>query len=134
MLRQAVEEWIHKYNNVSTDKLTKAVLKTVIYVANQFLLGKAVLLPWACQVFLQAYEIQHIGSIKSARVILETGESSVIFSSRWLLHQLITYLNSYMLYKCVHMKFGTILYHKGADILVSLSWALGAIPFSGDRD
>ena len=29
-----------------------------------------------------------------------------------------------MLYKCVHMRFGTILYRKGADILVSLSWAL----------
>ena len=130
MLRQAVEKWIHKYNNESTDKLTKAILKTVIYVANQFLVEKAVLLPWACQVFLQSYEIQHTGSIKSARVTLETGEGSVTFSSRWLLHQLIIYLNSYMLYKCVHMKFGTIPYRKGVDILVSLSWALSAIPFS----
>ena len=29
-----------------------------------------------------------------------------------------------MLYKCVQMKFGTILYRKGGDLLVSLSWAL----------
>ena len=30
-----------------------------------------------------------------------------------------------MSYKCVHMKFGTILYPKGVDLLTSLSWALG---------
>ena len=31
----------------------------------------------------------------------------------------------HMKYKCIHKKFGTILYHKGSDLLVSLSWALG---------
>ena len=129
-LEQAVEMWVNKHNDNSTDKLTKAILKTVIYVANQLLVGKAVLLPWACQVFLDAYDIQHTGSIKSAKVTIETGESTVIFTSRWLLHQLIIYLNSYMSYKCVHMKFGTILYSTGIDILVSLSWALSAVPFS----
>ena len=36
-------------------------------------------------------------------------------------------LNSYMSYKCVH-----ILYRTGIDILVSLSWALSAIPFSSN--
>ena len=30
-----------------------------------------------------------------------------------------------MSYKCIHKKFGTILYLKGGDLLVSLSWALG---------
>ena len=49
-----------------------------------------------------------------------------MFTSKWLLYQLIKYLNSYMLYKCVHKKFGTILYHKGIDVLVSLSWALSS--------
>jgi len=32
-----------------------------------------------------------------------------------------------MLYKCVHKKFGTILFCKGVDILISLSWALGML-------
>ena len=50
-----------------------------------------------------------------------------MFSGKWLLHQLIEYLNSYMLYKCVHMKFGTILYRKGADVLVSLSWVFQSL-------
>ena len=31
-----------------------------------------------------------------------------------------------MLYKCMHKKFGTILYCRGGDILTSLSWALGS--------
>ena len=130
MLQQSIEKWVNKHkHNESTDKLTKAVLKTVIYVANQLLVEKAVLLPWACQVFLDAYDIQHTGSIKSAKVTIETGDSSIMFKSEWLLHQLITYLNCYMSYKCVHMRFGTILYRKGIDIMVSLSWALSAIPF-----
>ena len=33
---------------------------------------------------------------------------------------------SHILCKCIHMKYGTILYRKGIDTLVSLSWALGA--------
>ena len=43
--------------------------------------------------------------------------------SRWLLHQLIVYLDSHMLYRCVHKKFETILFRKGIDVLISLSWA-----------
>ena len=129
-LQQAVEKWVSNHNDDCTDKLTKAIHKAVIYVANQLLVEKAVLLPWACQVFLEAYDIQHTGSIKSAKITIETGESTVMFTSRWLLHQLIIYLNSYMSYKCVHMKFGTVLYRTGIDIMVSLSWALSAIPFS----
>ena len=54
MLRQAIEKWLNQYSDESTDELTKAILKTVIFVANQLLVEKAVLLPWACQVFLEA--------------------------------------------------------------------------------
>ena len=91
-------------------------------MAKQLLLEKAVLLPWACKVFLQSHDPS---TLKSTRVTIETGESKLLFSGKWLLHQLISYLNSYMLYKCVHKKFGTVLYRKGGDILASLSWALG---------
>ena len=38
----------------------------------------------------------------------------------------VAYLNPYILCKCIHMKYGTILYRKGIDTLVSLSWAMGA--------
>ena len=60
--------------------------------------------------------------VQSVRV--EMMECSVQFSSRWLLHQLIVYLDVYMMHKCVHMKYGTVLYRKGADILETLSWVL----------
>ena len=109
-----------------TNKLTKAILLAVIFVAQHLLEHKAVLLPWVCQKFLQAYEISYTGNINQVNLILEMGESSVMFSSRWPLKQLIGYLNPYMLCKCIHMKYGTILYRKGIDTLVSLSWALGA--------
>ena len=69
--------------------------------------------------------MNHTGSIKSVELNLEVGEGTVQISLRWLLNQLIVYLSPYMLYKCVHMKFGTILYCKEVDLLTSLSWALG---------
>ena len=53
-LQQAVEISVNKHNDDSTDTLTN---KTVIYVANKSFVGKAVLFPWACQVFLEAYDI-----------------------------------------------------------------------------
>ena len=56
---------------------------------------------------------------------LEIGDSTVKFSSRWLLHQLIIHLEAHMSYTCIHKKFGTILYRKHGDILTALSWALG---------
>ena len=91
-------------------------------VAKHLLQNKAVLLPWACKVFVETYT----GSVNMVDLHLELGESIVQFSSRWLLHQLIVYLNSYMLYKCTHKKFGIMLYRKGIDVLLSLSWALGS--------
>ena len=69
--------------------------------------------------------MSYTGSVNSVELSLELGESNVQFSSRWLLHQLIVYLDSHMLYKCVHKNFGTILFRKGIDVLISLSWALG---------
>ena len=127
MLQHSICEWVSKQTDDHADGLTKAILETVIYVANNLLLGKAVLLPWASKVFLHAYDAEYTSCITSApRVSIVTGESSLLFSGKWLLHQLIPYLNPYMLYKCVHMKFGTILYRKGIDVLVSLSWALSA--------
>lgn len=45
------------------------------------------------------------------------------YSSRW---QLITELGFHMKYKCVHRKFGIILYRHEGDLLTSLSWVLGS--------
>ena len=116
MLIKSIDDWEAKAYD--TDQLTKAVLSSVIFVAKYLLLQKALLLPWVCQVFLIAYGIQYTGDIKSVQVTLEVGDSSVKFSSRWLLHQLITHLDGYMMHKCIHMKFGIVLYRRGEIFLL----------------
>ena len=92
MLCSLTEIWRAKASDKDTDRLTVAVLKAALFVAEQLLQQKAVLLPQASQVFLQAYGVNHTGSIKSVELNLEV----VQFSSRWLLNQLIVYLSSYM--------------------------------------
>ena len=119
-LQQNIKAW--KNTNDSIDLHTNAVLSAVLFVAENLIQQKAVLLPWACQIFLQAYCNDQTGSTPT-QLTLEVGESSVRFTSQHLLNQLILHLNQYniMLYKCMHKKFGTILYRRGGDILTSLS-------------
>jgi len=124
MLAKSIEKWENIKIAHNTDTLTSAILSSVLFVAKHLLPHKAVLLPWVCNVFLQAYGVVCTGDINSRQVVLEVGDRSVQFSSRWLLHQLIIYLDVYMMHKCTHMKFGTVLYRKGADMLSTLSWAL----------
>ena len=100
-LHDSIEIWNHTAEN-TTDLVTKATLGAVAYVAKYLLQKKAILLPWACHVFLKVYGINYTGSVNSVELTLEVGESNVQFSSRWLLHQLIVYLDSHMLYRCVH--------------------------------
>jgi len=109
MLAKAIEVWEVIANTHNTDKLTKATFLSVIFVAKHLLPQKAVLLPWACHIFLQAYGMQYTGDVKSVQVNLEMRKYSVQFSSRWLLHQLIVYLDAYMMHTYVHMKYGTVL-------------------------
>ena len=82
MLTKAIEVWEATSNANNTDKLTKAVLSSVLFFAKHLLAQKAVLLPWACHVFLQAYGVQCISDIKSVQVNLEMVECNVQFSSR----------------------------------------------------
>ena len=101
----------------ATDKLTRSVLHTASYVARELLNQRAVLLPHVSRVFLCAYD--HCG-LDSDEQILEGRENTIKFSSRWLLKQLIMHLCKHMEHKCVHKRFGTVLYRKGGDMLVSL--------------
>jgi len=105
-----------------------------LFVAENLIHQKAVLLPWVCQVFLDAYLQVPEGSKSTPSPTLEVGESTVKFSSRWLLNQLISHLNQHMSYKCIHKKFGTLLHHKGGDVLVSLSWALSNSNMHADNE
>ena len=131
-LKRDMDMWSVKLTEVTTDAVARAVLKSVLLVSEHLLQQKAVLLPNVCQVFLEEYGVS-LGcgtSTTGIDVDLEVGDSTVKFSSRWLLHQLITYLHPYLQYKCIHRKFGTILFRKGGDLLASLSWALGAMSYN----
>ena len=126
MLQKSIKEWEATKEDSKTDHLTKAIVSSVIYVAQHLLVQKALLLPWVCQVFLDVYGIQPSEDTNTVQVTLDVGDSSVKFTSRWLLHQLITHLDGYMIHKCVHKKLGTVLYRQGGDVIVALSWALSA--------
>ena len=122
LLESQISTWEHELsNNTNMSQLTKAILTTVVYVAKQLLPQHALLLPQASIVFLEEYQ-----SSLSEDVHLEVGEGMIRFTSHWLLNQLLIYMHQYMSYKCVHKKFGTILFRKGGDIMTSLSWAMGA--------
>ena len=64
------------------------------------------------------------------------GEGTVKYTTRWLLNQIILHLQiqSFINYKCIHRKFGTIIFRKGGDILTSLSWALGRMQLNDSED
>ena len=86
------------------DTLTIALFTAVLHVAMELLQERVLLLPQACTVFFSKY-----GAVSNpSQLYLEVGDSEVQFSSRWLLHQLIVYLHSYMRYKCIHKRFGVI--------------------------
>ena len=123
MLEKEIETWEDTIKN-DNDNLTNAILTAVLFVANSLLSQKAVLLPWVCQVFLEAYGVQQGEDVRS--VYIEERERKIQFSSRWLLDHLIVHLHPYMMHKCVHMRFGTVLYRRGADLLIALSWALSS--------
>ena len=102
--------WECKLSESNTDKLTRTVLDTAIFVARELLNQRAVLLPHVSRVFLHTYGQS---TIDNDEQILEGREGTIKFSSRWLLKQLIMHLCNHMDYKCVHKKFGTVLFHKG---------------------
>ena len=90
--------WIVKCNDKNTDALTRAVLKVVLFVAEQLLQQKAVLLPKACKVFLQAFGVYHWGSISSLELHLEVGESNA-----WVIHPSDVSVFLQSLHQCTHV-------------------------------
>ena len=109
------------------DRLASCIRQIVLYVAQFLLSDSALLLPDVSRMFFISYGFELDGdTITNASYELEGLEGIVKFSSKWLLQQLILQLHEHMSYKCVHKKFGTILYNKRGDLLKSLSWALGS--------
>ena len=109
--------WESALSDETTDKVSKTILHTVLYVANELLNQRAMLLPHVSQVFLKEY-FQSVP--EDTDYTLEGPECTIKFSSKWLLEKLLAHLDLHMEYKCVHKKFGTLLYNKNRDLLVSL--------------
>jgi len=75
-LNDSIAIWKHTCEN-RMDTVTKATVASVLYVAKHLLDKKAVLLPWTCRVFLEAYGLADVNSVNSVDLSLELGESSV---------------------------------------------------------
>ena len=60
----------------------------MIYVAKHLLDQKAVLLPWVCHVFLDAYGIPYAQDTNPVQVTLDVEDGNVQFTSHWLLQQI----------------------------------------------
>ena len=72
LLQESIKVWKHTNEN-STDLVTKATTTAVLYIAKHLLLNKAVLLPWVCKVFVQAYT----GSSSSTNMYLHPIHTTV---------------------------------------------------------
>lgn len=120
-----IEKWL--FIQQSATHLNKSILEAVIFVARHLKQNKALLLSSASIIFTELYTGSKVTSNSSAiKLNLETDDSTTKFTSHWLLNNLIIHLNAYLEFKCVHRRFGTMLYRRNGDILTSLSWALGA--------
>ena len=108
-LQSDLASWTTRISGETTDELTRSVLTTAIFV------GKS---PQAVTVFNEKY---HQGN-ESEELCLELKDGSVTFSARGLMNQLITHLELYMSYKCIVIRFGTLLYSRNGDTLKVYPW------------
>ena len=130
-LKDHIAIWEYKLSDKNTDKLTMAILQSVLFVASEILHSRAVLFPHVASVFVEAYGSTS-AVISQQPVHLEVGEGINDFSMRWLLNQLIVYLQQHMSYKCVHRKFGTILFCKGGDLVSTQHYDIKSYIFMQD--
>ena len=126
-LQNFIAIWEYKYSDPSTDKLTKCILHVVLYLAKELLENRAALLPNLSRMFLTMYMDKSVHMDNPhAECTIDTEEGSVNFTSKWLLKNVQVYLHHHLKSKCVHRRYGTILYPKNGDLLICLSWALGS--------
>lgn len=93
--------WKTTIDSTDTGLLTNAILSAVLFVAENLIQQKAVIFPWACQVFLHIYCNDQPCSMP-IQLTLEVGENNVRFTSQWLLNQLILYLNQLVYFIQMH--------------------------------
>ena len=91
MLKELISIWEGKISDENTDQLTTLILQVVLFVVTELLHNRGVLLPHVSLMFIEAYKL--CSTVASQGLVrLEVGEGTIEFSSRWLLNQLIMYL------------------------------------------
>ena len=121
-LQNFIAIWEYKCSDPNTNKLNKCILHVVLHLAKALLENQAVLLPNLSRMFLRTYVDNSTCMDNSpAECTIDTEEGSVKFTSKW--HVQI-YLHHHLESKCVHRRYGTVLYPKNGDLLTCLSWAL----------
>ena len=83
-LMQLTESWKITLADDATDAITKAILHTMLYVADEIMHERAVLLPHVSQVFLTAYT-ENSDAHQTVHV-LKVGEGTVRYTTQWLLN------------------------------------------------
>ena len=121
-LKSNIMLWKVTIKDENTNELTRAILATVIFVAKKLQQDRALLLPQAVTVFLDNYPPSQ--DVLPEELYLELGDGQIKFSPRWLMHQLITYLQPYMNFTCIIKKVGTLIYSRNSDPLKCLTLAL----------
>ena len=81
-LMDLIEIWKCKLACEDINAVDNAIFHAVLYVANEILHLRAVLLPCVCNLFIAAYSANDEQDIN-----LEVGEGTVKFTSRWLFYQ-----------------------------------------------
>ena len=115
-LQAQIRIWREELRVEEQKSLTAAILDTVIFVGRKLQEDRALLLPRIATFFLNRCPAQSEN--------LEVEDGTINFSSRWLMHQLIKYLEPYMNYRSVIKKLGTLLYPKTSNVLRCLTLAL----------
>ena len=87
---ELISIWECKISNENTDQLTTLIL-VLLFVVTELLHNRVDLLPHVSLMFIEAYKL--CSTVASQGLVrLEVGEGTIEFSSRWLLNQLIMYL------------------------------------------
>ena len=95
---------------------------------------RAVILPDVSKIFRTQYLAADSNPVNE-HTTLESSERTVNVSSKWLMRQLTVHLYPHIASKCVHKKFGTLIYKRGGgDLSTSLSWALGARKYEQNEE
>ena len=86
-LMDLIEIWKCKLACEDIKAVDYAIFHAVLYVANEILHLRAVLLPCVCNLFIAAYSANDEQDIN-----LEVGEGTVKFTSRWLFYQHVQFI------------------------------------------